>query len=299
MDSLRKSILALILYFGVVFNIQRFDNLNGGEAGIMTFVYFLIVAAALLPLLLPFLIKYSVYYLAAFWVVVYLTLRITVFDLRPLFGGLAFYLSIAEMALLVLAVMLGYIVEERLSRYEHLFERITFSELEQHRILSMNQATDEIKTEFLRSRRHNHPLTAMVIETCSDELQKDLRRTLQEIQSLMARRYISAGVAKVIVDQARRTDVVIEDRKRNRFVLLCPETDAAGSRVLAERIEALIEQQLGLDITWGAASFPTDALTFDDLLSAAEHQMGQNLTVVFPTGTIAQGEEIRAGNGPD
>lgn len=299
MDSLRRVILALILYLGVVFNLQRFDNLDGGEVGIMTFVYVLIVLAALFPLLLPLIVRYSVYYVVGFWLIVYLLLRLVVFNTRPLFGGEATYFSIAEMTLLTLAVIFGYMLEEHLVRYEHLIEKITFSESEQHRILSIRQAADEIKTEFIRSRRHNHPITAVVIEMRSNQLHYDLQHTLHEVQSLMAHRYISASLAKVIYDQARRTDVIMEEGKNGRYVLLCPETDAMGSQVLAERIETLVNQQLGLDIAWGVASFPADALTFDDLLRAAEQQMENKFKIVLPIGATTQGEEFRTGSQPD
>jgi hypothetical protein len=62
----------------------------------------------------------------------------------------------------------------------------------------------------------------------------------------------------------------LEDRKNERFIIICPEVDQAGASFLAEKVCTVIERNLGVDVRCGAASFPDMALTFEELIAQAE-----------------------------
>jgi len=60
---------------------------------------------------------------------------------------------------------------------------------------------------------------------------------------------------------------------RGRFLILCPETDLASATLLAQRISQAVKERTDLQILWGTASFPEEALTFEDLLRTARERL--------------------------
>ena len=64
--------------------------------------------------------------------------------------------------------------------------------------------------------------------------------------------------------------------KDDSVAILLPETSTDGTAILASRIQDVAKEQLGLELSSGYASFPRDALTFDDLLNQAENQFSQD-----------------------
>ena len=58
-----------------------------------------------------------------------------------------------------------------------------------------------------------------------------------------------------------------------RFIVLCRDTDSAGSRIVEERILEACSEDLGIKVAGGRACFPDDALTFEELLNKASERM--------------------------
>jgi GGDEF domain-containing protein len=73
-------------------------------------------------------------------------------------------------------------------------------------------------------------------------------------------------------EHIRQTDIVFRD-SYNRFVVLCPETALQNSQNLAERIADSIYKKTGIQVSWAVATFPDDALSFDDLLDVANSKL--------------------------
>jgi hypothetical protein len=57
--------------------------------------------------------------------------------------------------------------------------------------------------------------------------------------------------------------------------VLCPETDTTDIIFLAQRISQIVEDRTGLQVNCGIASFPDEALTFEDLLFMARDRSKQ------------------------
>jgi hypothetical protein len=55
--------------------------------------------------------------------------------------------------------------------------------------------------------------------------------------------------------------------------VLFPETKPEGLGIFAERVRHLAKEELGLALNFGVASFPEDALTFEDLQQKAIFQL--------------------------
>lgn len=271
MTRLRKSIVFIILHFLIIFNIDRIGNGSIEFLRIAPFVYVLVVAALISTLLFNLLQRHSIYYSIILWSLIYIIFRLIFIQQRPILGEAFTYLTITEISLISITVVLSHELAHALRELEDVVANVTLPKSRQ-RIIPMSDAEPEIDTEFARSRRYNRPLSVLVMRILPTTNQLDITRVVKEIQKSMLNRYITASMAQMISKVARRTDLIIEKDNQNSFILLCPETGAEGVFVLAERLQNMASQWLGIDLRFGVASFPDEALTFEDLLKRAEVQ---------------------------
>jgi GGDEF domain-containing protein len=278
MTSLRKSILFMIINLVVVFNIEKFDfgaiNVGAIRIDIQWFTYVFLILVILSTLISRMLQHYSFYLAIFFWLAIFLALKIFVFTNRPVFGGIYTYLTVTEMALITISILLAYNLAHTITDFENVIENATIPKLGQ-RILPMQEATEDIKTEFSRSRRHKRPLSVLVVRSITDLSHLKLERVIKDIQKTMLTRYVNTSLAQVISAEARRTDIIIEQEDKNGFILLCPETTGEGSEMVGERLQKLAMEKLGISIGYGVAGFPETNLTFDDLLRKAEEDLNE------------------------
>ena len=113
----------------------------------------------------------------------------------------------------------------------------------------------------------------MVVEMDQNMPKASLERVVREIQKTMVTRYLNSSLAQLLTREARRTDLIMDPEDENGFIMLCPETNSAGSEILAARLEETVREELGVNIKCGYASFPDEALTFEDLLQKAEFNL--------------------------
>jgi len=162
-----------------------------------------------------------------------------------------------------------------------------------NRAHNIEEESQRIKIELTRSRRYHRPLGLVVIESESED-QKTTREMLKSIQQDLLNRFTSARVGQIINDRIRQTDLVLRDH-RGRFVVLCPETDLDSTILLANRIAQAVKERTNLNVLWGVAAFPEEALTFDDLLQKASerlHQTEAGNTQVSMFESINQGSKL-------
>lgn len=291
MITLRRSVILLILALTVFFSIEivstQFNitglaadpfhidtEIEGAFINIEPFVYAVGILSVISVLTLPALWRPNVYRPIALWLGVFLLLKaVTVqFQLTEIIGGTHAYLTATEIALLLLLIWRAHDTARQMHDFEEAVSNITFADMSR-RIKKMDDAEDDIQTELIRSRRHHHPLTVMVIEPEVESIQVALNRTVQEVQRAMMSRYVITSLARVVSNQLRRTDVVVEQREKNRFIIISPDTTAANSAILADRIQAAAAVQLGVLVSCGVASFPDQALTFDELVQQAKSNL--------------------------
>ena len=278
MKHLARSIITLLIGLAVFFNIERMDFGQQNVIDIQTFVYVLGILAVLAVIMIPAMWNTPLPVSLALWLGLYLLCRLSFFSSRPLLGGVHTYLSITEVALLSILVGLAHNVGRGLHDFEEAVKNITLSDVNR-RVRNMDEAIEDIRMELVRSRRHQRPLTVMVIEAKPESIRAVLHRTVQEVQRAMMTRYVVTSLARVIGNQLRRTDMVLDQRDRGRFVILSPDTNVASSSVVVGRIQAAAAEQLGVSIACGLASFPDDALTFEELVHRAEGHLQESMEV--------------------
>ena len=130
----------------------------------------------------------------------------------------------------------------------------------------------------MRIRQYHRPMSVIVVEPESNSLTKTFNEAVLEIQNKLAIHYTRNKLAKTIRQQLRLMDMVLEEDKNGRFVILCPEVDAAESVQLVKRIETAVQQSLALDVRCGAASLPDEAPTFDGLIEQAVEKIEHSKT---------------------
>ncbi|MBF8283403.1 MAG: putative diguanylate cyclase [Anaerolineales bacterium] len=186
MKHLARSIITLLIGLAVFFNIERMDFGQQNVIDIQTFVYVLGILAVLAVIMIPAMWNTPLPVSLALWLGLYLLCRLSFFSSRPLLGGVHTYLSITEVALLSILVGLAHNVGRGL-------HDITLSDVNR-RVRNMDEAIEDIRMELVRSRRHQRPLTVMVIEAKPESIRAVLHRTVQEVQRAMMTRYVVTSV---------------------------------------------------------------------------------------------------------
>jgi len=257
MKEITRKIILVILFQGIVFSLGWLDFGSQSVFHIHPLVYLLLEIAILSIIAIPVLQYASLYMSLLMWALIYL---VTLFIRIKILNLALFYQVVAiEFLLLEAAVWLSHALAGTLHEQEKIMRSFIYSVFP-GRILNLQDAEERISLELLRSRRHNRPLTIIVIKSESGVID----RPDHEVLELFA----ETRIGQIINGQARQTDLIMRDRS-GQFIILCPETDFTNSTVLAERIQQAINEKMGVSVSWGVASFPEEGLTIDGLLYKA------------------------------
>lgn len=284
MSRLRRSTLMMLVFLAVFFNIERLDYGEQSLIDIHTFVYVLATILILGTLAIRPLQRLPIHITAVLWLGIYLALKLTLFNSRPLIGGMYTYLSITEAAMMTIAMLLTVNLSRSLNELEGLAEKTIFPK-RNRRIKDLLEAEEIIKNELLRSRRHNRPLSVLMIEMEGLTPKKIIEQGSTNAQQLMMNRFLLASLGQELAKVVRRTDLILEPDEQNGFIILCPETTADGAHLLAGRIQEIAQMELSVTVQCGTASFPDDAVTIEDLLQKARLDMlgARNLSKIKVT----------------
>jgi len=275
MTSFERSLLMLIVYLTVFYNIERIDLGQENIVDISSVLYVVVLFILLAIFLVPFLRKVKTPVHIVLWAGFYILVRIAVssFYDRPIWGGVYTYLTITEISLLAIAVFLACEVRKYQDDFRQALENLTLAGLS-HRVQHKNEAYTDIQKEILRSRRHHYPLSAIVVEPDASSVNIALNRSVLEIQKAMMNRYATNNLMRLASNMLRRTDLIIDQViDKDSFVILLPDTDADEASKLGTRFQELVNSKMGIRIDYGHATFPDEALTFDDLVFQADHKI--------------------------
>ncbi len=289
MTKQKLSLIVLIVFLALVFNLERIGLAGGPILKIHPALYASLLLACVGTVSVPSLNRLPVYFYLVFWGIIYLAVRAFMFTETPAFEGDNTFVTITELSLLIVGVFFSYGVAIHQREFENFVEKVTMPAIT-NPVLDGRTADDQVKLEFIRSRRHNRPLALIVVEPSTGSLSAELKRSVQELQKKMTQRFLVATLAQLISNEARRTDLVISRNDHGRFVILCPETSSEGSLRLAERIQMISMEQLGISMVFGIASFPDEALTYEDLLNKAEFQMQHFVALPLSSRSISTGK---------
>ena len=269
MKNLKVPLILLFLYSVIVFNIEKL-SFGTTVLEFHRFVDILITVMVISTLIFRVFRKLSSYANLAFWVIIYFGLWFFVDKKAP--PQINLQVTLIEVIFVSVAVVLSRDVAKSIHEMESTLDKLFFASF-RGRTMSLDQASEEIENELVRSRRYQRSLTVLVIEPDSDSISQSLMPSTEEIKHNLANRYAMGKVSEVINATARRPDLIIKLDQPERFILVCPETSVSSSNMLIQRIRSAVESDLGITVSCGVASFPEDALTFEDLLQKANAKL--------------------------
>jgi len=270
MKTLKVPLALLLVYLAIVFNIEVLTLNANYVLNLHRFVDFLILFIVISSLLVHPFHKLPAYAQLSYWIIIYFGLW--VFSNKSTNVQINVLVMLVEIAMVALASLLSWVVATRFFEFEDTLARLVFASF-QGRALSMDEAAEGIEIEVQRSRRYQRALSVVVVEPDPATIRKVMVTTVEEIQNNLARRYAMSQLSEAIGSAARKPDVLIRLDQSDRFVILCPEADADSTSALRHRIQAAVKSRLGVSISMGVASFPDDALTFEELMDKASAKL--------------------------
>jgi GGDEF domain-containing protein len=269
MTNLKRSFFWAAFYLGIIFVLGQTDYTGRPIINFASYFYLAVILALPVTLFFPSISRVSPYVPLFIWAGVYLILLQTVDREISATPG-EFSVIVLEFVLLETGVWFVYQLALQLSHAESIMDALALSAFP-NGARDIEQESQRIKIEFTRSRRYHRPLSLLVIEPKIDD-QIITTEMLKGVQHDLMNRFTTARLGQIIDDRMRQTDVVMRDH-RGRFIILCPETDLTSAALLAQRITQAVKERTDLQISCGTASFPEEALTFDDLLQTARERL--------------------------
>jgi hypothetical protein len=276
-----NTIVGLIVYLAIFYNLGRIIVGDQSLVDIHGFVYILATIAVISIIIIPLLRNQDAPILLVSWGLIYVLCKIFIFRDPPLLGGRFTYLSATELTLVLISVFLANLFAQNMARLERLIESTLFPKLDR-RIYSMDTAGKIIEYEFIRGRRYNHPISAMVVEPDPGSSEWPEAADLDQVVRDFKKRYLIAKLAKEVSKQVRLTDLVVETDGEGRFIIVCPETNSDNSVLFAKRLQTAVKENLGVSLAYGIATFPEDARTFEAILNKAESKLSGVLSSSTP-----------------
>jgi len=276
-----RSMLILLIFWAIVFNIEKLAQISDQTVpGIHLFVLILMPIIGILIIFIPFFQRQNLIFslLGAF--ILFLILSVAT-NTQPFSN---FFLTLIEVILLLAGTYLAHLVANNFLAVQYSIENVILPK-HGHRVYDdRDMAKRIIEHEFIRGRRYNHPITAVILEPNQSEMNSTaaIEQVTREIQEAIKGHYYSNKIMQVLENETRLTDLVVEWDKQGRFVIICPETTAESSTKLVDRLQSAVKENLGLSIAYGIASFPNDARTFEAVLEKAEEHL------ISPDGLLLQ-----------
>ncbi|GAB4494208.1 MAG: hypothetical protein Fur0016_00030 [Anaerolineales bacterium] len=270
MNELRKIFVLLVLYLLLVFSVGEIFSDYGMVFQFPSHFYFLIVAVVFTNLFVPRLSWMSVTTLLGFWamiffIVAYFYTRVNGLEYIQILG--------VEFILIEVAVWMSYQLNMQLRATESLMESLAYSTYT-NRTVNLRQATERIEVEMMRSRRHHRPLSLILFRT-EEISSKEKKESYELMRDDLLKHFVNARIGQIMTNELRQTDLILRD-PNGYFVIMCAETTKESSILLAKRIQAAISSNMGTSAQWSIASFPEEALTFDELLNQAKANLKPN-----------------------
>lgn len=275
MAQIRWRIIALLLWLAIFFNIERLDISGPDTINLSSSVYGIGIVAAI-AVLTPAFQRQSVVLPIGLALGAYLATLVLGPD--PVLGGAHTYLTFTGFFMLAVTVLLAFHLGQALTEFLVAVEEMTFSS-KGGRLRTQAEAQELIHTEMVSSRRTQRPMSLVMLQADATAMNMMMHRLIQDIQRSMMQRYLLSSVARVLSRYLRRTDIIIEGQRSGRLVFLAPETNEEDAIAFGQRITRIANERLGVAAEFSIATFPQQALTFEELLNVAEQRLREHTTI--------------------
>jgi hypothetical protein len=273
MRRLRILVVSLILWLLFFFSIERFI----APINISRVAYPFAPLMALLILLLPGLRRFSIWLLLIIPIPVFLLLKALAG--YQVFGS-ALPLTVTEICAISLTTILARSISDGLNEFEQAIAHITIGQMDETAYKNLHGQA-EMYQEVRRARQHERPLSLLAIEIEQQSIEVALDRIVREAQHTLMKRYVISDIARVLCDELEDYNLITQEN--NHFLVMLPEITPEKVSELVIRLQNLVNQQVGVKLIIGAASFPGDAVTFESLMEKARKEALNKLKAENPS----------------
>jgi hypothetical protein len=268
--NLRRSFFWAAVYLAVIFVLGQTDHLGRPIINFASYFYVAALIGMPLTIFFPSISRVPSSVPLAAWALIYVALSVFI-NRSDTTTSNDFSVIVLEFVLLEVGIWFAHQLALQIHHAESVMDELALGAFP-HRAQEIEEGSERIKVEFTRSRRYHRPLSLVIMEV--DQEHSHNGESARNIQHDIMNRFTSARIGQIVDDRIRQTDLVLRDR-RWRYIILCPETDLASVTLLTQRITQVIQEKTDLRVVWGAAAFPQEALTFEDLLQTAQGRMIQ------------------------
>ncbi|RLC76072.1 MAG: hypothetical protein DRJ03_20610 [Chloroflexi bacterium] len=263
MKRMRFLVAILVIWLFIFFNIERLSSPIDITDVAYTFVPFTVTLIIFAPRLrrVP---------LGAFLTASTLVFLLLKTWFKSHVWGSSLPLTVTEICIIAVAIILARWVSNGIGEFERAITHITIGH---NNGLPESFSDDQAKMyqELKRARRYQRPLTMMAIGIEEDSIQVALERMVREAQQVMMKRYVMSDIAKTLCDELEDYNIIAQNN--NHFLVLLPEVAAGQLPDLSNQLRETLFEQTRVAPQIGTASFPDDAVTFDDLVEKATEAM--------------------------
>lgn len=265
MTHIRNTIATLLIWFFFLYNIERINE----PINLASFVYVFALLCCMAILFFRPLNRVRFYWLFLISLPVYFFLKIIY---RHKLLGLNLPLTITEIAAIGLTIFLSSQLARQLDEIGDAISNLFLKPLTKG-IHQFETSQSQIYREIRRARQNQKEVTLLAVKIGEHSLQFNLNRFLRDFENEIIHSYINARVGKIFVEKLHITDIVAQ--RDAHFVILLPETGIENTDKIISRLQSNAMDKLGISLQVGAATFPEEATTFEELLECAETKMGQ------------------------
>ncbi len=262
MKTLRSSVILLFSFFSVVLGIAQVEYFEKNVLNFQAAFFIMLVIATLIGVWGPSRIRVSLYGYLGIWAAIYVLVWALYWRFLP--NPRTLEELIVQFLLVELAVALSYNVGVQINQVNNLLKGIAEGSYP-NRTLDLTMASDAINTEMNRSRRYSRPLSVLLFQITRTP---SVSNQFEGVEKDLFSHFMAAKIGRIINEHARQTDLIMRDYDY-RFIVLCPETNEQSALVLAQRIYQSIAEVIDRQTVWSTASFPSEALSFDELFEIA------------------------------
>ena len=250
-------LLVTLIWFLFVFNIERLNLLFNFES---VDQFYLTISFFLMVLIPARKIRHT-----------YITISGLVllnFLLKPLMGvnlsGLDLITAVLEMLAIVFTGFLGIQIRSLTQRASSASNLKHGSET----MLDFRVGQSQIYKEIRRARRYQRSASLLSIST-GEKIEIRLDESSDKLNVHHNTKInVNRRLAELFVTALRDYDVVTF--RDNHFIILLPETDRERACETIRRLVSLANEELGIELYVGLATFPDEAVTLESMLEIAE-----------------------------
>ncbi len=259
----------ILCYNAILFFIDQQNLFPKSELLIDSNTLWICLAFEILIIGIPFIRRQNLIVLSIIAIIVFFIVEYSLGSALLVTSEIRIYQLFTDLVFLLFSVFLVNRFSKEWIALDQFIQQVILPK-QSPRLYSMEKALPLIEDEFIRGRRYGYPISGLIIDfnhppnTWPNN--KDLERSMQELATSLKERYLQARVAKTISSQTRHNDMIVEMDDEGLFFILLPEITGTNSTIVANRLVNAIQKNFGFPISFGKASFPNDAVTFEALL---------------------------------